>query len=819
MTSPLQVTILHFIVDTGGGVPTARWTLFNEYFEVLKKREKAKGGELQKSLERHWSHLGPIHHRAGLILQADSEHAGGAGSRFSEERFRGLVESYLTSEGFAGEDLEGRVKELTQLALNRMVLLSQQVEGSISFDVRSLQEFMAAAAITSGDQYVMERRLAHIAGISHWRHVFLIAASRCFADDGFHYRRAVILQIARQIDALEPDMVVRNGSRLALELLADGVALDHPHSRRPLLIHALEQLDLGVELFDDRLASVCDETTSDLVEIEAIRRIREGQPRSAICAWKLLFELARNGKKWAETLIVRHWPGDQTIQKAIIRNLKYPLGTARIVELVADTAAQLGPFIGVEGGMQFGHSLGASGRREDVDHSRLRRMNFGNFYSADLTEKRRAALPSALFGRSHFVTFVPLESSKQLEAYAHPDFQSAAWEPFRKSLAFAVDPTTIKLADAVRSFKKRKIHPSLRKLPWPLAAIVSEASDDAHLDEIANEIEQGLRGSAEDWKWAESRWTTIGLLERDFLSVSPKRFFDRNIANVGVPYWWPDYESSAGGFVEFARKLKVLAAAVENRQLSKKLIDAAAIAALSNAHGRGNWPREYVSELLELVEAADIGFPAMDVMTSIPQDMWVDKSVLRMVANRAALGMHYDMHPSFMRKVLLEGLQKYPDFEELVYPLVSATLADDRPEDSIITIKKIVAGASFEQPRSKAAIAAVELMDCDEHQIPSLLDKLRGDDQDDLMLATILLGGAKMPVEQRLKILSHLIKALRSEGTDKSSEFVQPMRKALDSRLSCLGTSEVWKRKLELPEESFPILLPTKQQMSIGCAE
>jgi len=71
MTTPLQATILHFIVDTGGGVPTARWTLFNEYFEVLKRREKAKGGELQKILERHWAHLGPIHHRAGLVLQTD----------------------------------------------------------------------------------------------------------------------------------------------------------------------------------------------------------------------------------------------------------------------------------------------------------------------------------------------------------------------------------------------------------------------------------------------------------------------------------------------------------------------------------------------------------------------------------------------------------------------------------------------------------------------------------------------------------------------------------------------------------------------------
>jgi hypothetical protein len=108
MVSPLQVTILHFIVDTGGGVPTARWTLFNEYFEVLKRREKAKGGDTQKILERNWQQIGPIHQRAGLILQTDSEHAGGAGSRLSHSRFRKLLHRYLVAEGFKPDEVRTR---------------------------------------------------------------------------------------------------------------------------------------------------------------------------------------------------------------------------------------------------------------------------------------------------------------------------------------------------------------------------------------------------------------------------------------------------------------------------------------------------------------------------------------------------------------------------------------------------------------------------------------------------------------------------------------------------------------------------------------
>ena len=77
MVNPLQVTIMHMIADTGGSVPPARWSLFNEYFEILRRREKAKGGETQRAIERNWTLLGPIHQRAGLILHTDSEIKGG----------------------------------------------------------------------------------------------------------------------------------------------------------------------------------------------------------------------------------------------------------------------------------------------------------------------------------------------------------------------------------------------------------------------------------------------------------------------------------------------------------------------------------------------------------------------------------------------------------------------------------------------------------------------------------------------------------------------------------------------------------------------
>ena len=94
LISPLQVTIMYLIVDTGSNIPAARWNLFNEYFDILRKRERAKLGSGNKVLEQNWTHLGPIHQRAGLVLQTDSEGVGGALSFFETTRFRLMLKAW-----------------------------------------------------------------------------------------------------------------------------------------------------------------------------------------------------------------------------------------------------------------------------------------------------------------------------------------------------------------------------------------------------------------------------------------------------------------------------------------------------------------------------------------------------------------------------------------------------------------------------------------------------------------------------------------------------------------------------------------------------
>jgi hypothetical protein len=809
MVSPLQVTILHFIVDTGGGVPTARWTLFNEYFEVLKRREKAKGGELQKFLERHWGHLGPIHHRAGLVLQTDSEHAGGAGSRFSQDRFRRLISTYLASEGFVGDDLNQRVDELMKLALNRLVLLSQQVEGTISFDVRSLQEFMAAAAITSGDERIMEARLAHIAGHSHWRHVFQIAASRCFADDGFLYRRSTIPAIARQIDVTEPDMLVKNGARLALDLVADGIALDHPNFRRPLVQHALEQIDLGSAILDDKLATIWDSTTSDIAETQIAQRIVEGSSAPAMCAWRLLFLISQLGCSWADDLIVKLWPPDQKLRLKIIEQVRAPFGSQRISDLIADTFSEVGPILGVRY-FSLAHSLETrdTGGGDKVDLSRLRSMNFSRFYVGETAGYQSCALLPDQYQNAYAVRFVSVDSLAVYERFSGQDFVPSAWAGITAIRGFAGSPSASTFAAAVRALAANGCDKNLvRYLPWPVAGVFLEASSRDHLEQIAAEIERGRGGQPEDWRAAESRWKSSGISERDIHAFNKTRWLDPNIREVGAPVWIESYHGAERHGAALARKLVEISKEIKSSEIAQMLVSSAtAIAAFS----RVKLNVADAKSMLEILSNSPIRFPMEEFLKSAPPELWVDRAAAENLARTLAFPQYFGSNPGLFRIALWEAFSREPKCTALIFPLTCAIVADESQAKE--DVPKLLVEIGHLDPGADRdvalAIGILRMVDGGAADVGAAVQLVLSFPENLIGLLEKVLGGDLIPVDQRLLLLSALISKGREEVSGNWRRMIAPTRRALDSRKSGFGKVEVWKDKLGLPPESYSVLLP-----------
>jgi hypothetical protein len=90
-------------------------------------------------------------------------------------------------------DLADRILDV---ATQRLVLLVAEEDDTVSFDVRSLQELMAARGLVDSDDATIRRNLTAAACNPNWRNTWLFAAGRLFADSD-HRRNLVVSSVER----------------------------------------------------------------------------------------------------------------------------------------------------------------------------------------------------------------------------------------------------------------------------------------------------------------------------------------------------------------------------------------------------------------------------------------------------------------------------------------------------------------------------------------------------------------------------------------------------------------------------------------------
>jgi hypothetical protein len=540
LESPLQVTILYLIVDIGGSVPSARWGLFFEYFEVLKKREKGKGGPNQKIIEKYLSSLSPIHQRAGLVLHTDAEHAGAAFSAFDKVKFKALLKNYLLSCGYSNEESTKSSDELYLLAINRLVLLATKEEGKITFDVRSLQEFMAAAALTSGSADVVEARMRHIARMSHWRHVFLIAASRTFTDDTWHHLRTTVATIPRDIEATHAAyQISRSGAKLSLEMFCDGIGVDHPISRRILAQHAMELLTLGPAMFEKDLYILAEDATDDLISTSLRERIVNFGGVTKSAAWLMLLGLALRKPEKYLNLVEELWPSDPNAAASVALDFGNTLPSDRLNERAIEAIALADP-------IQCASKLSKYINRDR--HAQKSKL-------PNATDKRRIKFVDSInvMERECFEVLmlskgsvIKIEVVKIFQQQPRGNFLTSAsslnkgWLPLRWAVEFSTKPSPTMLYDFLRKICEGKYLPEAKQFkfyfPWPLALLIDHCGDYSELSAVTEIAKDGGFGKLEDWLAAESRWAKNGATSND-IGYFPKNGmpFDTRIGEIGAP--------------------------------------------------------------------------------------------------------------------------------------------------------------------------------------------------------------------------------------------------------------------------------------------
>ncbi|MBY8947150.1 hypothetical protein J1G35_14900 [Pseudomonas sp. SH10-3B] len=232
MTTPLQSHIMAVVVRDGGRPPEKRWELFDNFYQVMKKRESLKNFpdiRISKFLRENTILLKAIHSRLGITLHASAETSNGADTTLKREQFCELARQ--TTKLYVEKNVDELVDTLMEATVERLVFVNTpESSTTLRFDIRQLQEFFAGEFIYSNiDPLVLRSRLEVIGADSHWREVMHFVISALVVNMR-PTELSVALQVICKIDDSDVSHYARVlrrrmgvGAILALRLLCEGV--------------------------------------------------------------------------------------------------------------------------------------------------------------------------------------------------------------------------------------------------------------------------------------------------------------------------------------------------------------------------------------------------------------------------------------------------------------------------------------------------------------------------------------------------------------------------------------------------------------------
>jgi len=144
MQTPLQVTIMSLLLERYVRAPQSRHGLFDAYYQTIYDREMGRAGFLGGLLEQHRTDIDHLHERIGLLLQHRAEEEGDADAAIPARELHRLVVARLAQQGQPEDRIEGLAGHIVRAATDRLVLVVPKGVDQVGFEVRSLQEFMAA---------------------------------------------------------------------------------------------------------------------------------------------------------------------------------------------------------------------------------------------------------------------------------------------------------------------------------------------------------------------------------------------------------------------------------------------------------------------------------------------------------------------------------------------------------------------------------------------------------------------------------------------------------------------------------------------------
>ena len=533
MESPLQVTIMARLLAQVAQPPQERYKLFQQYYRIIYRREMERGVPVLSQLLRDYeADINAIHYRTGLLLQIESERTRYTDATISSEEFKAIVADRLSGEGHPNPELSRLTESIAASATDRLVFLVPSQSGRVGFEIRSLQEFMAAEALMDGADEIVVKRIRTIAAVPFWQNVLLFAAGKCFSER--QWLRDSISQVCGELNDDPNDKSTRltlAGARVAVSLLEDGPARRQPAYSQALARQVFSLMKLPPEDIHDRLADVYETEFESVYKEEVERQLAHADSTEHLCAWRLLIRLIdRKGISWARELADARWPTTVAEKQAILE-LMEPMDSHWLGLKYAEEFFRL-PLIG------YRHYIKDDIRRSRFGENKLARK------ALEVFRPVRERLPFHVAAASEIklaFDFISIREKERFDGFAFLKDVHSYWRPLVEASKFIQHPARDTLAEALRNishdYQTSAMADYTHFLPWPVSACLQASYKGMELKGLAERADAGEMGDYLEWEEAERRWKQRGVTANDLQVMTDDQWpLPRAIGKVGFPF-------------------------------------------------------------------------------------------------------------------------------------------------------------------------------------------------------------------------------------------------------------------------------------------
>ncbi|MFI7534035.1 NACHT domain-containing protein [Streptosporangium sp. NPDC049376] len=586
MRSPLQVTIMSVLLERIGEPPRERYSLFKEYYRVIYQRELEKDTLASHALRDYQTEVDAIHAYFGLQLQIRGQEDGGAESVMSEDDFRNLVLKRLESEEYDNTEALDLANILINSALERLVFIVPVGIDNFGFEIRSLQEFMAAEAILDGTDDEIAGRLLDIGSSSYWRNVCLFAAGKILSSR--QALRPRLLEVCAELNAGISDeydfsRVTYAGSRLAIDILRDGSANRQPRPKRLLTDLAAQALALPPNEAQNSLSLARDNSALPLIDAKVREVLDQKDGISRLGTWNYLGFCADSGDEASYRILSEEYKQLDDVLRLEFATLGLVTGSVSLV-LQALPTIQSQPLEDVLRRIRSPRSnfrsFSSSSRRDRS--STLEWLKF--LTSEELNDGQDSNFNVVTSGgrltNFSFRLCAVKDESQQLEGLISEGIPNR-WIPFRDVISFSAEPSSKGLEHALSRLKQSKDSWEGLKgfFPWVVNLGYFEMLQNPDLTPA--EIVERLGGPTK-WELLETKWRK-GVKAGDLIRPDSSKSSIDYVINEGKFPLEAVNGIAYGGDDESGKK--EIGRALENNQINKHIL---AISYLFIAECRAN---------------------------------------------------------------------------------------------------------------------------------------------------------------------------------------------------------------------------------------